>query len=61
MHAPVISINAAQTPTKIEAFKKYVPSYKAKIIEDSGHVVMWDAPDEFNRLLEESIHEFISR
>jgi pimeloyl-ACP methyl ester carboxylesterase len=61
MHVPVISINAAQTPTKIEAFKKFVPSYKAKIIEDSGHVVMWDAPDEFNRLLEESIHEFVGR
>ncbi|MGE5797723.1 MAG: alpha/beta fold hydrolase [Ignavibacteria bacterium] len=61
MHAPVISINAAQTPTNIEAFKKYVPSYKPKIIEDSGHVVMWDASEEFNRLLEESIHEFVGR
>ena len=51
----IISINSDQTPTNVEAFMKYVPSYKAKIILDFGHVVFWDAPEEFNRLLEESI------
>ena len=55
----IISINSDQTPTNVEAFMKYVPSYKAKIILDVGHVVFWDAPEEFNRLLEESIQEFI--
>jgi pimeloyl-ACP methyl ester carboxylesterase len=43
----------------MEAFRKYVPSFKANIITGSGHVIMWDAPDEFNRLLEESIQEFM--
>ncbi len=56
----IISINSDQTPTNVEAFMKYVPSYKAKIILDVGHVVFWDAPEEFNRLLEESIQEFIT-
>jgi len=56
----IISINSDQTPTNVEAFMKYVPSYKAKIIPDVGHVVFWDAPEEFNRLLEESIQEFIN-
>jgi pimeloyl-ACP methyl ester carboxylesterase len=56
----IISINSDQTPTNVEAFMKYVPSYKAKIILDVGHVVFWDAPEEFNRLLEESIQEFIN-
>ena len=55
----IISINSDQTPTNVAAFMKYVPSYKAKIIPDVGHVVFWDAPEEFNRLLEESIQDFI--
>ncbi|NIO29264.1 MAG: alpha/beta fold hydrolase [Candidatus Latescibacteria bacterium] len=60
MQAPVISINSDQTPTNVEAFMKYVPTFKAKIIPDVGHLVMWDAPEEFNQLLEESIQEFIA-
>jgi pimeloyl-ACP methyl ester carboxylesterase len=59
--APIIAINSNQKPTNVEAFRKYVPSFKAKIIPDVGHVVMWDAPEEFNRLLEESIQEFINK
>ena len=57
--APIISINSDQEPTNVEAFRKCVPSFKVKIIPDVGHLVMWDAPEEFNRLLEESIQEFI--
>lgn len=55
---PVVSINSDMKPTNIDAFRKYVPGYKAHIIHDSGHVVMWDATDEFNKQLEESIQEF---
>jgi len=61
IQAPIISINSDQTPTNVEAFRKYVPSFKAKIIPDVGHVVFWDATEEFNRLLEESIQEFINK
>ena len=56
---PITSINSDQEPTNVLAFKKYAPSYKAKIITDVGHYVHWEAPDEFNRLLEETIQEFI--
>jgi pimeloyl-ACP methyl ester carboxylesterase len=59
LKTPVISINSEMRPTNTEAFRKYVPSFKANIITGSGHVIMWDAPDEFNRLLEESIQEFM--
>ena len=58
---PVMAINSDMEPTHVEAFKKLVPSYQAKIVPDVGHVIMWDAPEEFNRLLEESIQEFISK
>jgi len=58
--APVIAINSDSEPTNIDAFRKYVPSFQAKIIPGVGHVIFWDNPDEFNRLLEESIQEFIN-
>jgi len=44
----------------VETFRKYVHSFKVKIIPDVGHLVMWDVPEEFNCLLEESIQEFIN-
>jgi len=45
-------------PTNVEAFKRYVPGFKVKIVKDVGHLIMWDNPEEFNRLLEECIKEF---
>ena len=59
IHSPVISINSNSEPTNIEAFRKYIPSYKAHVMSDVGHLVFWDAPGEFNNLLEQSIQEFI--
>jgi pimeloyl-ACP methyl ester carboxylesterase len=59
VQVPIISISSDMEPTNVEAFKKYVPSYQLKIISDVAHLVMWDNPEEFNRLLEESIQEFV--
>jgi pimeloyl-ACP methyl ester carboxylesterase len=55
--APIVAINSDTQPTNVEAFRKYIPSFNVRIMKDVGHVVMWDAPEEFNRLLEESIQE----
>lgn len=57
--APIIAINSDLQPTNVEAFRKYAPTFKAKIVEDVGHLIMWDNTEEFDRLLEESIREFI--
>lgn len=59
--APVTAINSDMEPTKVETFRKYAPSFQAKIIPDVGHLVFWDNPEEFNRLLEESIQEFVNK
>ena len=59
IQAPIISINTDISPTNVVAFKKLVPSFQAKIVPDVGHLIMWDAPEEFNRLLEECIQEFL--
>lgn len=61
IRVPIISINSDMEPTNVEAFKKYVPSYQLRIIPDVAHLVMWDNPEEFNRLLEESIQEFVNK
>lgn len=61
LKVPVIAINSDIEPTNIEAFRKYVPSFQAKIMTDVGHLVFWDDPEEFNRLLEESIQEFLKK
>jgi len=55
---PVISINSNSEPTNIEAFRKYIPSYKVNVMPEVGHLVFWDAPEEFNNLLEQGIQEF---
>ena len=59
IHAPVTSINSDRGTTNVEAFRKYVPSFKAKIIKGVGHGIYWEAPEEFRRLLEETIQEFV--
>ena len=59
VNAPIIAINSDQQPTKVEAFRKYAPTFKAKILHDVGHLLMWDNPEAFNQLLEESIEEFL--
>lgn len=61
IQGPVNAINTDQEPTNVEAFRQYVPTFQAKIIPNVGHVLMWDATDEFNRLLEESIQEFLNK
>jgi len=57
LQVPIIAINSEYPPTEVETFRRYAPSFQAKIVTDTGHLVMWDAPEEFNRLLEESIQE----
>jgi pimeloyl-ACP methyl ester carboxylesterase len=55
--APAAGIFTDQRPVNTAAIKKYLPSFKEYFIADAGHVVMWDAEDEFNRLLEKIIEE----
>jgi pimeloyl-ACP methyl ester carboxylesterase len=49
--APIIAINSDIQPTNAEGFRRYAPSFEARIDPGTGHLLMWDAPDEFSRLL----------
>ncbi len=59
LSVPVIAINADSQPTDIEGFNKYLASFDAKILSGTGHVLMWDVTEEFNKTLEESIQEIM--
>ena len=44
----------------IETNRRYNPAFQAKIIPESGHFLQMSHPEEFNRLLDESVREFIN-
>jgi pimeloyl-ACP methyl ester carboxylesterase len=56
---PVRCVNADLWPMNIEGNRKYMKSFDVKIMKGAGHFVMLERPDEFNKLLEESIEEII--
>jgi len=56
---PIIAINSDIQTTNVESFRKYAPTFKVKIVEDVGHLIMWDNTEMFNQLLDESILEFM--
>lgn len=55
---PITCINSDNQVTHVDIGRKYTPLFDAVVIENTGHAVMLDAPDEFNRALEEVIMEF---
>lgn len=55
---PIICINSDNQETHVEIGRKYTPLFDAVVIENTGHAVMLDAPDEFNRALEKVVIKF---
>jgi tetratricopeptide (TPR) repeat protein len=60
IRAPIYCINSDRRFTDLKIARKYADSFRVKIIKGVGHAVMVEAPDEFNRSLEEIIREFNS-
>ena len=58
---PVRCVNADLWPMDAEANRKYMADFDVKIMKGAGHFPMLERPEEFNKLLEESIEEIISR
>jgi pimeloyl-ACP methyl ester carboxylesterase len=55
---PVVFINSTRFPTNTESANKHIKEFKLILIEDVGHFPMLENPEEFNRILEETIKEF---
>ncbi len=56
---PLTLINSDSNPTEIEINNRYLPSLKTMIMSGVGHFVMIEDPETFNRLLEETVVEYI--
>ena len=52
---PVQYINSDSYPTNPEANQKYHPTFSGVIVQDVGHLLMIERPEEFNALLEQII------
>jgi pimeloyl-ACP methyl ester carboxylesterase len=59
VQAPIVCINSDKYPTNAEANQQYAPSFKAVIMSGVGHFNMIEDSETFNRLLEETIQEFV--
>jgi len=59
VQAPIMCINSDMYPTNVEANQRYAHSFKALIMSGIGHFNMMEDPETFNRMLEETIQEFI--
>jgi pimeloyl-ACP methyl ester carboxylesterase len=57
--APIEAINSDQTPTNIEAFREYVPSFEVGIMPGVGHLgVIWENLELFDDLLLQAVERF---
>ena len=56
---PVVAINTDRQPTNVENFEKYLADFTFMPVKGSGHVMMWDIPDEFNSMLMKAIEGII--
>lgn len=60
VNAPVALINSDSFPIPVESNRKHLPALTAKIIPDTGHFLILEAPLEFNRSLNEFLEEIIN-
>jgi pimeloyl-ACP methyl ester carboxylesterase len=56
INLPVRFINSDKFPTNIEAAKRHIKDFNLKIIKGVGHFPMLEKPEEFNKILEETIN-----
>lgn len=52
---PFVCINAKRDPAKVAAGQKHAPQFDVVTLPDSGHFLMMEHPQEFNRLLAETL------
>jgi pimeloyl-ACP methyl ester carboxylesterase len=60
INIPVRFINSAKFQTNVEAAKRHIKNFELKIIAGVGHFPMLEKPDEFNRVLNDSINEIVN-
>jgi pimeloyl-ACP methyl ester carboxylesterase len=51
IHVPVVAINSDATPTDEARIRKTLPSFRAIVMEKTGHFLMMEKADSFNPIL----------
>jgi pimeloyl-ACP methyl ester carboxylesterase len=59
LRKPVAAINCDRFPTALDANRRVVPSFILKMLKGVDHFLMLEAPEEFSRVLEETIREML--
>ncbi len=59
--APLRSLNADLFPTNSDGNREVAPEYEARILEGTGHFLMLEKPEAFNRLLAEMVRDLEER
>ena len=57
---PIHCINSDKYPINIEAGKRHTLSFDVKFMPGTGHFIMLEDPEKFNRLLTETVHQINS-
>jgi pimeloyl-ACP methyl ester carboxylesterase len=57
--APLALINADFQPMNLDTIRSIVPDIQIDVVKGSGHVIMWDFPDQFHAILEKDIDLFM--
>ena len=58
LSVPVSLINAEHPPTNAEQLHEIISDLNIDIVENSGHCIFWDSPEEFNALIEKNVQNF---
>ncbi len=51
IHVPVLAINSDLGPTDEARIRKFLPGFKADVLDHTGHFLMMEAPQRFNPVL----------
>jgi pimeloyl-ACP methyl ester carboxylesterase len=56
---PLALINSDRIPVKVETAKKHIASFSVRYVKKVSHYVMMENPEAFNRLLDETVKQWI--
>jgi sigma-B regulation protein RsbQ len=61
IHVPVLAINSDLSPTDEARIGKYLPGFKADVLDHTGHFLMMEVPQRFNPVLLKDIDALVQK
>ena len=60
VEVPIHAINGDKFPTNVAANRRHAPQYRLTLMKGVGHYLMLERPEEFNRLLRETVGNLLA-